>query len=223
VTAFADDAIELFGIGFHLTEDRKNPERWEFVAALGVSSVFNCVRSSWELFFVGYYVQALALLRTATEHMGLIWYIRDHPDEADDWLDFSKPQPMKAGTVLNEVFKKDLIASGHLYEIRQLLHQFAHQDNLALGLIYEDESPGFATRVGPCLDPRAFSNGSYFMVILSGLGLQAFGTWAGRLNNASAWNEAVEDYLQRIYAWNDRVAERYVHLVESMKREEAND
>lgn len=209
VTAFGEDGIELFGIGFDLSNALKNPERWELVTALAVTNLFNSVRSAWELFFVGYYVQGLALLRTATDYLGLIWYIREHPDEAEDWLDFSKEQRKSAGKMLDEVFAKDKVASELFHDVRELLRHFAHQDTLALGLVYEEGAPSsFAARVGPHLDPRAFANSSYFMVVVTGLAVHAFREWIERLPAAASWNRAVEHYLERIAVWSDKVGEK---------------
>lgn len=155
---------------------------------------------------MGYYVQSLALQRLLTEYLGLVWYIKDHRDEADDWLDPEKKPRHEAGEMLRAVFADDATASGKMLELRKTLHGFARQGPLAIASLYDDASPErFTIRLGPDFHEPSYRGSAYMLVVLTGLSLHAFMTWIERKTGQNDWSRGVADYCERVFSEVDRL------------------
>jgi hypothetical protein len=96
------------------------------------AQVTRCLSAAWELFFLEYDTQPLALARLAGEYTLLIQYLETHRDEASAWLDPGAPTPMTAGEIAKRLEREGVETFPQ--SVRELLHRFSHQDTRAIGL-----------------------------------------------------------------------------------------
>lgn len=190
----------LLGEGMEILE-KKKLDPWELVVAFAITQLHNTLRAARELAFAGYGVQSLALARLVDDFLVLLWWIPNHRDQAEPWLD-PKKKRRSAGEMAKEVFAQDAETGARHKEIRESLHRFAHQDALAFTAIYQpDEGSGAGIQIGPWPDGGQLRGAAYYLLTFLALGahtmteiVEAPGDVRGR----------VAEYVRRVDEWRDR-------------------
>jgi hypothetical protein len=176
----------------------------EMVMGMAASQTSNSLRSAVNLAFGGYPIQSLAVTRLAAEYWLLFTYMQIRPDEAPGWLDFSAEPPKKAGDLAKVVFGEDPTSSEVFRDLRQVLHKFAHQDNLGLAAVYKKPEGSTAVlQLSSDPDPHYLAAAAYMLLLVMVLSLDSISRSYGARDHA--WAASVAKYVPVVIAWQDRV------------------
>jgi hypothetical protein len=204
VARLCESGLRLLASGIALMEGPEMKPH-EMVTAMAMAQVSNSIRSAVNLAFGGYPVQSLALTRLAAEYWLLVAYMQIRPDEAPGWQDFSAKPPMTAGELAQVVFADDSAASDVFRELRQVLHRFAHQDNLGLAAIYKEAHGTTAVlQLGSDPDPHLLVAVAYPLFLVMALALDSLSRLYASPSAACA--NGVASFLPLVVRWQDRVA-----------------
>lgn len=203
VRARETEIAELTEVGFALLGEgmdaleKKPLDPWELVIGFAVTQLHNTLRTSRELAFAGYGVQALALARLADEFLVLLWWMPNHRDQAPAWLDPKDTTRKTAGAMAKDVFASDPETGEHRRELHESLHRFAHQDALAFTAIYTADEKTAGIQIGPCPDPGQLRGAAFYLMTYLALGADTMAKVV----------EAPPDVAKRVTAYVDRVDE----------------
>jgi hypothetical protein len=132
LAVMSDGDLRLFEDGLRLVSRFKLTQEWQIAMTVVAAQVTRCLSAAWELFFLEYDTQPLALARLAGEYTLLMQYLETHRAEASAWLDPGAPTPMTAGEIAKRLEREGVETFPQ--SVRELLHRFSHQDTLAIGL-----------------------------------------------------------------------------------------
>lgn len=199
IVVLTELGFAILGEGLESMEKRKL-EPWELVAAFAAAQLHNTIRAARELAFAGYGVQSLALARLADEFLVLLWWIPDHRDQAEAWLDPATKRK-SSGEMAKDVFRKDAETGERYKELHTSLHRFAHQDALAFTAIYEREEANRAgVHLGPVTQPGQLRAASFYLLTFLALGAD---TLARIVGAGDAHAARVAAYMQRVDDWRE--------------------
>jgi hypothetical protein len=203
LTELADRGFALYR---RATENRAMMgrwEHWEAIMALNLQQAENSAAAAWELAYTGYYVQAGALARLITEYLAVVWYLPNHPEDADKWNDTGVRAP-EAGHLLKDVFANDPAVNEAFGSLRKhVLHRYAHQDPRGLKSILGKAEPGGVLEINArgMFDPDHFEYIARVLLPLHASVPMAFNQWRGHLD--SAWRRDAIAYRDGAAAWLD--------------------
>jgi len=202
-TSLGDTATDLVRAGIRRAYSLRPLDQWEVIFLFAVTQGQHSLRAAWECIYVGYNNQAMDLLRLVTEYVALARYVSSHRGEAEGWLR-GATAPKTTGLLLQSLsadIERGAIADslGHL---RKLLHNFAHQNPVGLGLTFEELAEtrisGF---VGPHVDERAYRLAAINAVVLGDYLLEPMGDWfSGRGVHLDLCVE-IDRYVKGCHRW----------------------
>lgn len=206
IAALCNIGIRLLARGVTLMADHELTPA-EMVMGMAAAQISNSLRSAVTLAFGGYPVQSLAVTRLAAEYWLLFVYMRLRPAEAAGWQDFSRGSPKTAGELAKVVFADDTASSAVFYDLRQVLHRFAHQDNLGLAAVNKEAKGSTAVlQLGSDPDPHYLAAAAYALLLVMVLAADSISRAYG--DRDPRWTNDVRRFGGLVIQWQDRVAQQ---------------
>jgi hypothetical protein len=139
LAGFANRDVRLFEDGLKVISRSTLKGDWRFVSTIAAVQASNAISAAWDLLFLGYDTEPLALARLSGEYSLLMHYLDTHPDEAERWFDTDKPTPMTAGEMARRLEREGVATFPQSF--RDELHRFSHQDTMAMSMSVKVKGP----------------------------------------------------------------------------------
>jgi len=132
LAGFANRDLRLFEDGLKVLSRSTVSGSWRIVSTIAAVQATNAIAAAWDLLFLGYDTEPLALARLSGEYALLMHYLDTHHDDAEGWLDFGGRPPLTAGEMARRLEREGTATFPQA--IRDHLHRFSHQDSMAMAL-----------------------------------------------------------------------------------------
>lgn len=203
--ALIERLLDLFVVGLSSFGGQRPRDDIDHVVTLLCTKAFNSLRCAYELLLMGYYSQAITLIRTVEDDWLTCIYIIKYPAKTHIWLE-GKRTPFY-GEMLNELLQADVLDANLRDQLRDsydISSGHIHPRTSALAAVVRVDPAGQALLVGGHYDAELFT-GTVSMLLPAAsqmLSILAAFPWPDDM-----WRSQVDEARDAVVNWQKKVNE----------------